>query len=348
MAHPLFPNQQRRQQLQRAAASLQTELNRPNPNPARALAQAERLKALSSGRLAEQARGIADSIRKSAAASTVKNVGVGAALSRLGAFGRIIGGVLRGAKSAADFSAAKKQLELANQLIDQIADDQPGKPPQPPSGGREIKPPDRRKIPPPPQVQVPEVDPNAGLPPNTSYSGTRHVIVRVGGWSRRFRRDDPVITGRMMDVRSSNVHSIGYEFNFNAPAKSLLLVRYLQKGKTKGTKGQTVPGPLYAYDDCSIDLFRALVRAGSKGKWVWDELRIRGSRTAHRKRYKLRSIAQGYIPRRAGIKTGREAYIPRTVKIKSFGLEFTRKSPKPLQIFGKQRPEIARIDVNRR
>jgi len=131
---------------------------------------------------------------------------------------------------------------------------------------------------------------------------------------------------QMQRVASSNVHSIGYD-----QQTATLAVRYLAstlsntsggiKGShKKGTRRQTAkgklgstvggktnsPGPLYHYYDVPEKLWNSFQGAGSKGKWVWDKLRIRGTIAGHRYAYALIAgtvASEGdrvtYIPRLA-------------------------------------------------
>lgn len=76
----------------------------------------------------------------------------------------------------------------------------------------------------------------------------------------------------IMFVHSSNVGAVQY---FKEDQK--LMVEFLP-----GANGK--PGR-YLYSNVTEDDAISFARAGSKGKWVWDNLRVRGSKTAHRKPY---------------------------------------------------------------
>lgn len=128
----------------------------------------------------------------------------------------------------------------------------------------------------------------------------------VFGW--RGDPDDPVYRGEMIAVQSSNVHSIGFQFNDANPSKGTLLVRYLQ-----GKVGQKVAGPLYEYYDVHPAVFDSFRKAASKGKFVWDRLRVRGSVSGHRKQYKLAGIRGGYVPRQAKRYGDNEYFVTRSV-----------------------------------
>ena len=121
---------------------------------------------------------------------------------------------------------------------------------------------------------------------------------QVGGRTIYVSPDDPLATGEMIPVESSNVHSIGYDWNESNPMKGTLKVRFLQSDRKRGGKAK-VAGPQYRYEDVHPYVFEAMRRASSKGTFVWDRLRIRGSVSGHQYRYKLTGVAQGYVPRQA-------------------------------------------------
>jgi len=66
-------------------------------------------------------------------------------------------------------------------------------------------------------------------------------------------------------VNSTNVSNVTY-----FPKEGKLLVQFLNGGK-------------YLYSQISEAEALSFVQAQSKGIWVWNNLRVRGSRTAHRK-----------------------------------------------------------------
>jgi hypothetical protein len=124
---------------------------------------------------------------------------------------------------------------------------------------------------------------------------------QVGGRTIYVSPDDPLATGEMIPVESSNVHSIGYDWNEANPMKGTLKVRFLQGDRKRGGKAK-VAGPEYRYENVHPYVFEAMRRASSKGKFVWDRLRIRGSVSGHQFRYKLTGVAQGYVPRQATLR----------------------------------------------
>lgn len=138
--------------------------------------------------------------------------------------------------------------------------------------------------------------------------------VRVGGRVRQGDPNDPVFTGEMIEVESSNVHSIGFIWNEQSPMQGTLKVRFLQSSR-KG-KGR-IAGPLYYYYDVHPNVFDAFRRAGSKGGFVWDRLRIRGTVSGHRFHYELRGIAEGYLPRKATRYGNNEYFIGRRAQFRN-------------------------------
>jgi hypothetical protein len=148
----------------------------------------------------------------------------------------------------------------------------------------------------------------------------------------------------MIPVTSSNVHSIGFAFNLDRPLNSKLIIRYKQKDR-RGGPG-TVGGPTYEYDDVHPDWFDSLQQAGSKGKWVWDQLRIRGTVAGHQYRYNLTRAAQGYLPRRAIVSMGIQRLIRRTrTAVYPDGRTEVLRSPLPNQVIGRYSPSAHRPNV---
>lgn len=157
--------------------------------------------------------------------------------------------------------------------------------------------------------------------------GSRKQRVSIGGSSRVYDENDPVFSGEMVDVDSSNVHSIGYLFDVNNPTKGTLMVRFLQSRGSGGQGGknrQKGPGPLYYYHGVHPNTFDAFLKAGSKGGFVWDRLRIRGTVSGHRVPYELRGITNGYVPRKATRYGQKEYFLQRQMKMRSTRTGSTR------------------------
>ena len=98
--------------------------------------------------------------------------------------------------------------------------------------------------------------------------------------------------GDLIFVNSSNVHS----FTYWTETKTLQ-VRFLggESGKRAG------PGPMYSYSSVPYEVwqvFKAKARSSAGGA-VWDEMRVRGSSSAHQYDYGLTSPgAGGTVPRK--------------------------------------------------
>ena len=148
--------------------------------------------------------------------------------------------------------------------------------------------------------------------PKVEMPGGGDVV--VGGRRRAANPNDPVFTGEMIPVESSNVHSIGFIWNTDDPMKGTLKVRFLHSAKGGNKKG---PGPLYHYDGVHPDVFDAFIRANSKGGFVWDRLRIRGTVTGHRFHYELKGITNGYVPRKATRIGKNEYFVGRSAKFRN-------------------------------
>lgn len=130
------------------------------------------------------------------------------------------------------------------------------------------------------------------------------------GKMRRVKLTDPIVTGEMIKVVSSNVYAIGFEINTHSPVIGTLKVRFWQSEGAK-VKGAKVPGALYYYYNVPTDLFRRFQKAASKGKFVWDNLRIRGTVSGHKFDYALQGIAHGYVPRKATLTAEGEIFAKR-------------------------------------
>lgn len=136
----------------------------------------------------------------------------------------------------------------------------------------------------------------------------------------RLPADHPLVTGEMVPVNSSNVHSIGYDLE-----RGMLYVRYLDADGAAA-------GPLYGYHDVQPREFADFLDAASKGKWVWSNLRERGTIAGYKKPYFLAGVTRGYIPRHAVLANigGQlaEVFRPRTVMLNNRW----RESQAPLQV----------------
>lgn len=130
-------------------------------------------------------------------------------------------------------------------------------------------------------------------------------VMMSNGMRRRFTKNHPIVTGKFVTCHSSNVHS--YAYNVNTWE---LYVRFLG-GEGEHRAG---PGPIYQYSHVPPELFLTLLKAGSKGSWVWDNLRIRGTVSGHQFDYRLVGIVGSYVPRKATYTPEGEWYLPRTTR----------------------------------
>lgn len=147
------------------------------------------------------------------------------------------------------------------------------------------------------------------IQPANQPGPNRGVRRMLNGVAVYFDPNDPIITGEMIRVQSSNVHSIGFLWQEKNPSKSILKVRFLDHRK----KGSGQGGATYQYYDVHPRVFIQFQNAASKGKFVWDNLRIRGTVSGHQYRYSLSALGPSkYVPRQATRIGDQEWYLKRT------------------------------------
>lgn len=205
---------------------------------------------------------------------------------------------------ASSISDVSKPFSIAANMIEQLAPTLFGgtaKTPEQAGGVRMPEAPTTRRVDP----GKPETFHGMSLIDNNT------VEIKTSNYRGRFKITDPEITGEMVPVTSSNVHSIGFQMNLKNPLASILLVRYLQG--VRGNSQVKVAGPTYGYAGVHPKLFRQFTIANSYGKFVWDELRIRGTIAGAQYRYTLLQAVGGNIPRRALLINGIQ-YLKRRVK----------------------------------
>ena len=112
------------------------------------------------------------------------------------------------------------------------------------------------------------------LPRRTSIPATEAGKGKRGtgsGWGISANEaDDFVYRGMVTVVSSSNVHAMQYLLD-----DKVLIIQYLTPEKQ--------PGPHYQYNNVTEQEAITFINAGSKGGTCWDLLRVRGSKTAHKK-----------------------------------------------------------------
>lgn len=139
--------------------------------------------------------------------------------------------------------------------------------------------------------------------------GSTTMAVSDGGTIHALPPNHPALTGEWVESpESSNVHSFAYDIDAHR-----LYVRFKDRPPQGSKQRPNKPGPIYAYYNVPLDLFMSMFNAGSKGTWVWDHLRIRGTLSGHKYDYSLVGVAGGYVPRKATLTPEGESYIGRTV-----------------------------------
>lgn len=173
--------------------------------------------------------------------------------------------------------------------------------------------------------------------PRSQDPNRRPGRVRIG--NRWVSDRDPLVTGEMIRVSSSNVHSIGFDANPGGAPVGTLKVTFREHipntGPGRPKSNSNNPGSTYFYKGVPVEVFIAFQQASSKGRFVWDRLRIRGTVSGHQYDYELGGISQGYVPRKATFEGDSEWYRSRTFATKEG------------YVFRSQLPDSVARDVNR-
>lgn len=198
--------------------------------------------------------------------------------------------------------------------------------------------PEERRTGRPPSPPPPNRRGGGGQPPNVPPGSNPGSGIPPGGFTRSPFNPNyaPPLPGEttpyseeiLCVAESSNVYSFAYDYRASTlfvtfqghkiNRKSVSNQRVRHGGGTSrpqlvGRLGSTVTGErggrgaMYAYYDVPVRVFERMQRAASKGKFVWDELRVRGTVYGHKYRYSLvqgqvstqRGVAGVYIPRKA-------------------------------------------------
>ena len=141
-------------------------------------------------------------------------------------------------------------------------------------------------------------------------AGRRKKVVDLdlAGSRRRFPVNHPIVTKEMIRTpESSNVYAYSYDLD-----NWTMHVRF--QSPIENSSG---PGPLYAYHTVPPKIFLSMYQAPSKGTFIWDEIRIRGTVSGHHFDYRLEAVRDGYVPRKATMTPAGEMYLPRTVQVRS-------------------------------
>lgn len=128
------------------------------------------------------------------------------------------------------------------------------------------------------------------------------------GQSFRLPKDHPAVTGDFIETpQSSNVHSFGFDHDSHT-----LFVRFKARAEGDGKRPHK-PGAIYSYRNVPLSIFLRMLTAPSKGVFIWDNIRIRGTLSGHRYDYALVGVQDGYVPRKATLTPQGESYISRSV-----------------------------------
>ncbi len=131
----------------------------------------------------------------------------------------------------------------------------------------------------------------------------------------------------MIGVASSNVYAIGYNDYTHTMRVQYLASDILGSGvkgrghsgknRVRGKLGGTVsrqrggPGPVYDYYNVPPQVFEQIASATSKGRAIWDKLRIRGTIYGHRYDYRLVGASVNRVINAAGVPFAKLTYVPR-------------------------------------
>lgn len=149
-----------------------------------------------------------------------------------------------------------------------------------------------------------------GISPTTGAGSPRkRVTIERDGQRSSYAVDDPVVTGAMVRARSSNVYAYGYDIE-----AEILYIRFKAPDPQNPEKKLDAEGPLYAYHHVPPQVFQRMHKASSKGNFVWDNIRIRGTVSGHRFDYALVGVTNGYVPRKATMTPGGEWFLKREVR----------------------------------
>lgn len=181
--------------------------------------------------------------------------------------------------------------------------------------------------------------------PSAGSGGPRDnwVEVDMGGRVQKFPRNHPIVTkGAVKSPQSSNV----YSFQYDVDRWMLYITFDAEKSEGNATKR---PGPIYSYSHFPPQKFLAFMAAGSKGGYVWDNVRVRGTVSGHQYDYRLIGVREGYVPRKAVLRPDGEWYEPRTMRVTHAltGKPRTLKSRRGLSPVGRRFTDFPGGQINR-
>lgn len=152
--------------------------------------------------------------------------------------------------------------------------------------------------------------PAAPVKPKEANRATADIPMGNGA-TQRFAKSHPIVTGDMQTTpESSNVHSYGYDVD-----NWYLYVRFKAEApRGGGGVRPNSPGALYQYANVPPKVFISMLKASSKGTYIWDHIRIRGTLSGHRFDYQLVGVSGGYVPRKATLGAEGEWFLRREVR----------------------------------
>lgn len=147
------------------------------------------------------------------------------------------------------------------------------------------------------QVQPPDAQPPvaAGESGDSGHGRRPPAPPNAGDEGRPGRRDPG--EGPMIRVQSSNVYAIGFNPDPGGAEIGTLKVQF--KAYSPGVGTMDAAGPLYHYFHVPTAVWDAFQVAASKGRFVWDKIRVRGTVSGHHYNWSLAGITHAYVPRRA-------------------------------------------------
>lgn len=190
---------------------------------------------------------------------------------------------------------AYRQIERAGFIVHEDGTIEPKAPPPPPPPGMFVgEAPAVSEVPGVGERRTRARDPDDGPELDVRSRVRQSHDVRHKDWGQ--------LTAWILTPQSSNVYAFAYD-----PVGRLLYVTYQEPDGSAG--------PMYSYGSVGTpfpeSFYQALVNANSKGKWIWDNVRIRGTVFGHKFPYTLvRPGAGGYVPRKATPKGLRTRAVP--------------------------------------
>ena len=355
----LFPNAARTRQvvenkrrLEHGLQEMQRDLRNPNEFTLRNIENRSRelSRLASQSDFPEQLHRVLRKIDRFARSQTGASPGmINRLLNVLGAPGRAINSWLKGREGQQVMQPIRDEVQNAINVLNQFTpmDDsaQVMSPEQ--AGGRMV----------PTQDAYPPVQPKNRIAPatpdepddgtlrhrNVTYLPDNRVRITGPGFDRVYRVTHPLITGKMMlAVGSSNVHSFGMKLDLSSPVRSSLIIRYWHKQPGGGR----IPGATYEYLRVHPDFLDDMIKASSRGGFVWSTLRIRGTVAGHQYSYRIIRSLPNYLPRRAMVRNGQQIFVKRRMMAeRRDGTKYTLTSHLPNQRIGPYRPSVKAPNV---